>query len=128
MRNPILDDIAKLMTDAAGVAQGMRKEAQVATTGLLERWLADQDIPTREDVEALRESVRRADEERASLAARVGALETALATSKTPERATPADKDKEEAAPTTAGQNSSGADAESDPGATDAESAEPSTN
>ena len=68
MRNPILDDIAKLMTDAAGVAQGMRKEAQVATTGLLERWLADQDIPTREDVEALRESVRRADEKRASLA------------------------------------------------------------
>ena len=127
MRNPILDDIAKLMTDAAGVAQGMRKEAQVAMTGLLERWLADQDIPTREEVEALRESVRRADEERESLAARVAALETALATSKTRNGTQPAAQGDEEAAPTTAGKNSSGADAESDPGATDAESGEPST-
>ena len=78
MRNPILDDIAKLMTDAAGVAQGMRKEFETSMSGLLERWLADQEIPTREEVEALRESVRRLDEEREGLAARVAALEAEL--------------------------------------------------
>ena len=79
MRNPILDDIAKLMTDAAGVAQGMRKEFETSMAGLLERWLADQEIPTREEVEALRESVRRLDEERESVAARIAVLEAELA-------------------------------------------------
>lgn len=82
MRNPILDDIAKLMTDAAGVAQGMRKEFETSMAGLLERWLADQEIPTREEVEALRESVRRLDEERESLAARIAVLEAELAATK----------------------------------------------
>ena len=79
MQNPILDDIAKLMTDAAGVAHGMRKEAEVAMTSLLERWLAEQNIATREEVDALRESVRVGAEERETLAARIAALEAALA-------------------------------------------------
>ncbi len=117
MRNPILDDIAKLMTDAAGVAQGMRKEVEVATTGLLERWLAEQNIPTGEEVAALRESVRLADEEREALAVRVAALEAALAVRQAEESAleSPTEESPEKAAP-----EPSGAHAESSSGAGDA--------
>ena len=113
MRNPILDDIAKLMTDAAGVAQGMRKEVEVATTGLLERWLAEQNIPTGEEVAALRESVRLADEEREALAARVAALEAALAMKQAEESPT-------EESPEEAPQEPSGAHAEPSSGEGDA--------
>ena len=77
MRNPILDDMARLMTDAAGVAQGMRREFEVSISGLLERWLAEQELPTRDEVEALRESVRQAAEHREQLEARIAALEAA---------------------------------------------------
>ncbi len=78
MRNPILDDIAKLMTDAAGVTQGIRREVETALAGHLERWLAEQNFPTSEEMSALRESVRHAAEEREALAARIVALEAAL--------------------------------------------------
>ena len=117
MRNPILDDIAKLMTDAAGVAQGMRKEVEVATTGLLERWLAEQNIPTGEEVAALRESVRLADEEREALAARVAALEAALAVKQAEESA---EESPTEESPQEAPQEPSGAHAEPSSGEGDA--------
>jgi len=75
MQSPLPDDFARLMTDAAGVAQGMRKEAEQAMAGLLERWLAEQEIPSRDEVEALRETVCALHEKNAELEARVAKLE-----------------------------------------------------
>ena len=78
-RGPILDDLASLMTNAAGMAQGVRREAQVALQSRFERWLADRDVPSRDELEAVRAMARRAREENESLAARVCELEAKLA-------------------------------------------------
>ena len=46
-RNPILDDMARLMTDAAGLAQGVRREAETVMRTQLERLLSTMDVVTR---------------------------------------------------------------------------------
>lgn len=74
-RNRILDDLSQLMTNAAGVAQGVKDEAETAMRQRLERWLADMDLVTREDFEAVREMAVKAREENEALAARIEALE-----------------------------------------------------
>ena len=74
-RNKILDDISQLMTNAVGVAQGARDEAETAMKGLVDRWLADRDFVTREEFEAVRAMAQKAREENEALAARVAALE-----------------------------------------------------
>ncbi|TNF63788.1 MAG: accessory factor UbiK family protein [Rhodobacteraceae bacterium] len=76
-RNKILDDISQLMTNAMGVAQGAREEAETAMKGLIDRWLADRDFVTREEFEAVRAMAQKAREENAALAARLQALEEA---------------------------------------------------
>ncbi len=73
------DDLSKLMTSAAGVAQGARQEAETAVKGLVDRWLAERDFVTREEFDAVRDMAARAREENESLAARVSALEERLA-------------------------------------------------
>lgn len=77
--NRILDEFAKLMTDAAGAAQGVRREVETAFRGQAERILNSMDIVQREEFEAMREMVVRAREENTRLAARVEALEAELA-------------------------------------------------
>ena len=52
--NRLLDDLSKLMTNAMGVAQGARSEAETALKGWMDRWLADRDFVTREENEALK--------------------------------------------------------------------------
>ena len=42
-RNKILDDVSQLMTNAMGVAQGAREEAETAVKSIIDRWLADHD-------------------------------------------------------------------------------------
>ncbi len=74
-RNKILDDISQLMTNAMGVAQGAKDEAETAMKSLLDRWLADRDFVTREEFEAVRTMAQKAREENAALAARIAALE-----------------------------------------------------
>jgi BMFP domain-containing protein YqiC len=74
-RNKILDDISQLMTNAMGVAQGARGEAQTALRGLVDRVLADRDLVTREEFEAVRAMAQKAREENDALAARLKALE-----------------------------------------------------
>jgi BMFP domain-containing protein YqiC len=74
-RNKILDDISQLMTNAMGVAQGARDEAQNALKGLVDRLLADRDLVTREEFEAVRAMAQKAREENDALAARLAALE-----------------------------------------------------
>lgn len=74
-QNRIFDDISKLMTNAMGVAQGARTEAETAMKGWMDRWLADRDFVTREEFEAVREMAIKARTENAELRARLDALE-----------------------------------------------------
>ena len=74
-RNKLLDDISQLMTNAMGVAQGAREEAETAVKSVIDRWLADQDFVTREEFDAVRSMAQKAREENAALSARIEALE-----------------------------------------------------
>jgi BMFP domain-containing protein YqiC len=74
-RNKMFDDISQLMTNAMGVAQGAREEAETAMKGLVDRWLADRDFVTREEFDAVRAMAQKAREENAALSARLDALE-----------------------------------------------------
>jgi BMFP domain-containing protein YqiC len=78
-RARIFDDIARLMTDAAGVAHGVRREAETAIKTQLERLLASMDVVQREEFEAVREMAALARAENEKLAARLDALEKKLA-------------------------------------------------
>ncbi len=74
-RSKIFDDLSQLMTNAMGVAQGARTEAETAMKGLVDRWLADRNFVTREEFEAVREMAAKAREENEALKARLDALE-----------------------------------------------------
>jgi BMFP domain-containing protein YqiC len=74
-RNKIFDDFSQLMTNAMGVAQGARDEAETAMKGWIDRWLADRDLVTREEFDAVRAMAQKAREENAALLARLEALE-----------------------------------------------------
>ncbi len=76
--NRILDEFAKLMTDAAGAAQGVRKEMETAFHAQAERWLNNMDVVKREEFEAVREMAVKAREENDALLARIAALEARL--------------------------------------------------
>ncbi|KPP86349.1 MAG: hypothetical protein HLUCCA08_12920 [Rhodobacteraceae bacterium HLUCCA08] len=76
-RNKVLDDLSQLMTNAMGVAQGARDEAQTAMNSMMDRWLAKRDFVTREEFDAVRAMAQKAREENAALKARIEALETA---------------------------------------------------
>lgn len=74
-RNKILDDVSQLMTNAMGVAQGAKDEAETAMKGMIDRWLADRDFVTREEFDAVRTMAQKAREENEALKARIEALE-----------------------------------------------------
>lgn len=76
--NRILDDFARLMTDAAGAAQGVRREVETAFRSQAERVLNSMDVVQREEFEAVREMAIRAREENELLIARIEALEARL--------------------------------------------------
>jgi BMFP domain-containing protein YqiC len=73
------DDLSRLMTDAAGLADGARREAQTFARTQMERMMSGMDIVTREEFEAVKEMAARAREDNEKLAARVAALEARLA-------------------------------------------------
>ena len=77
-RNKILDDISQLMTNAMGVAQGAKDEAETAMKSMLDRWLADRDLVTREEFDAVRAMAQKAREENEALSARIATLEAKL--------------------------------------------------
>ncbi|NRG17647.1 accessory factor UbiK family protein [Rhizobiales bacterium] len=77
--NRILDDFAKLMTDAAGVAQGARREVETAFRSQAERFLADMDLVKREDYETVKEMAAKALDQVDALEERVAKLEGQLA-------------------------------------------------
>ncbi len=76
-RNKILDDFSQLMTNAMGVAQGAKDEAETAMKGWIDRWLAERDFVTREEFDAVRAMAQKAREENEALKARLDAFEAA---------------------------------------------------
>ena len=75
--NKFFEDMSQLMTNAMGVAQGARDEAETAMKSWMDRWLADRDLVTREEFDAVRAMAQKAREENEALKARIEALEGA---------------------------------------------------
>jgi BMFP domain-containing protein YqiC len=75
-RNKLLDDLAQLMSNAMGVAQGAKNEAETAMKSLVDRWLADRNFVTREEFDAVRAMAEKAREENEALKARIAGLES----------------------------------------------------
>lgn len=76
-QNKFFDDVSQLMTNAMGVAQGARDEAETAMKGWFDRFLADRNLVTREEFEAVLAMAEKARAENAALMARIEALEAA---------------------------------------------------
>ena len=77
-RNKVFEDLSQLMTNAMGVAQGAREEAETAFKSMIDRWLAERDFVTREEFDAARAMAQKAREENEALKARIEALEKAM--------------------------------------------------
>ncbi len=80
--NRFFDEVARLMNDAAGVAQGVRREAETMFRNQAERILRDLAVVQREEFEAVKDMARLAREENEALKARLAALEARLAGAK----------------------------------------------
>jgi BMFP domain-containing protein YqiC len=80
--NRFLDELARLMTDAAGAAQGMRRDFETLMRSQGERMLREMDVVQREEFEAVREMAVKAREENERLEARLAALEAEVASLK----------------------------------------------
>lgn len=76
--NRFLDEFAKLLTDAAGAAQGMRREVETIMKAQGERILRDMDVVQREEFEAVKEMAAKARDENEQLKARIAELEAAV--------------------------------------------------
>ena len=75
-RGKIFDDLSQLITNAMGVAQGAREEAETAMKSMMDRWLADRDFVTREEFDAVRAMAQKAREENEAPKGRLDALES----------------------------------------------------
>lgn len=87
--NRIFDELARFATDAAGAAQGVRREVETVVRSQFERLIKDMDVATREEVEVLREMVIAAREENERLEARLKELEAKLSPSASTSSAAP---------------------------------------
>ena len=79
--NRFFDEVARLMNDAAGVAQGVRREFDTLVRTQAERMLGELDVVKREEFEAVKDMARLAREENEALKARIAALEAKLSKS-----------------------------------------------
>src|SRR5437764_8552781 len=75
------DELAKLMSNAAGAAQGVRREIDTLVKAQVERVLNDIGAVKREELDVVRDMARKAREENDRLAARIAELEARLAQS-----------------------------------------------
>jgi len=75
----IFDELAKLLTNAAGAAQGVRDEVETAFRSQAERILNDLDMVQREEFDAIRDMAAKAREENEQLEQRIAKLEASLA-------------------------------------------------
>jgi BMFP domain-containing protein YqiC len=87
--NRFFDEIARLMNDAAGVAQGVRREFETLVRSQGERWLNELDLVKREEFEAVKDMARLAREENEALKVRIAALEAKLEPGSAPAGAAP---------------------------------------
>jgi BMFP domain-containing protein YqiC len=78
--NRFLDEIARLMNDAAGVASGVRREVDTVFRNQADRILRELDVVKREEFEAVKDMARNAREENEALKARIAALEAKIGT------------------------------------------------
>jgi len=76
--NRLFDELAKVMTDAAGAAQGVRREVETLVRGQADRVMAEMDVVRREEFEAVKEMAQKAREENEALAERLAQLEARL--------------------------------------------------
>jgi BMFP domain-containing protein YqiC len=76
--NRLFDEIGRLMNDAAGAAQGVKREVDAVVRNQAEKIMRDLDIVKREEFEAVKEMARLAREDNEALKARVAALEARL--------------------------------------------------
>ena len=76
--NRVLDEFARLMTDAAGAAQGVRQEVETVMRAQGERLLREMDVVPREEFEAVKAMAQKAREENEALAARLTAIEAEI--------------------------------------------------
>lgn len=83
--NPFLNEFAKLMTDAAGAAQGARQEFEGLFRAQADRVLSEMDVVRREEFEAVKAMAQKAREENDALIKRVAALEAKLQGTQSPE-------------------------------------------
>jgi BMFP domain-containing protein YqiC len=79
-KNRFLDEMARLMNDAAGVAEGARREVETVMRAQAERILRNMDVVTREEFEAAKEMAAKAREENERLSERIAVLEKKLRT------------------------------------------------
>lgn len=75
----IFDEFARLVNDAAGVATGVKREAETLVRSQAERMLRELDVVTREEFDTVRDLASAAREESERLAARVAELEARIA-------------------------------------------------
>ncbi len=76
--NRLFDEIGKMMTDAAGAAQGMKREVETMVRSQGEKWLRDMDVVQREEFEAVKAMAEKARMENDELKARLAAIEAQL--------------------------------------------------
>ena len=78
-RGRLFDDLSRLMTDAAGLAEGAKREVETLARAQLERLMAGMDLVSREEFEAVREMAALARTQNDKLETRIAALEAKLA-------------------------------------------------
>jgi len=78
--NKIFDGLGRVMNEAAGVADGVRREVETAVKSQVQRLVADMDLVKREDFDALRELVQVQGEEIDALRKDLAALKSAAKT------------------------------------------------
>lgn len=77
--NPFLDSVAKMMTDAAGAAEGMKREVETMVKAQAERFINSMDVVKREEFEVVKAMAQKAREENDALKAKLAELEAKLA-------------------------------------------------
>ncbi|MAB02296.1 MAG: pyrroline-5-carboxylate reductase [Rhodobacteraceae bacterium] len=77
-RNKLFDDLSELMTNAMGVAQGAKDEADTAMKSFIERWISEKNLISREEFEVNQIMLQKALEENKLMKSRLELLEKKL--------------------------------------------------
>ena len=77
-RNKLFDDLSELMTNAMGVAQGAKDEADTAMKSFIERWISEKNLISREEYEVNQIMLQKALEENKLMKSRLELLEKKL--------------------------------------------------